>query len=118
MGYNPATTKYDASRNVRIRSIEFAPNFKVSHILLSSTQVLTVGTDSVRLVEYEYERLVEGMYLQARHQDGQEARVSVQFVSLVKCTDSLLVQVQEHSNHLHHVCSVSTIPGFPAQTLS
>lgn len=29
IGYNPITTKYDASRNVRIRSIEFAPNFKV-----------------------------------------------------------------------------------------
>ncbi|KAL8279887.1 hypothetical protein RQP46_007737 [Phenoliferia psychrophenolica] len=29
LGYNPATKKYDASRNVRIRSIELAPNFKI-----------------------------------------------------------------------------------------
>ncbi|KAK4696325.1 hypothetical protein P7C70_g8396, partial [Phenoliferia sp. Uapishka_3] len=29
LGYNPATKKYDASRNVRIRSIELATNFKV-----------------------------------------------------------------------------------------
>lgn len=29
LGYNPQTKKYDASRNVRIRSIELAPNFKV-----------------------------------------------------------------------------------------
>lgn len=28
-GFNPATGHYDASRNVRIRSIELAPNFKV-----------------------------------------------------------------------------------------
>lgn len=33
LGYNPETKKYDASRNVRIRSIELAPNFKV--LLLS-----------------------------------------------------------------------------------
>lgn len=29
LGYNPSTKHYDASRNVRIRSIELAPNFKV-----------------------------------------------------------------------------------------
>lgn len=29
LGYNPRTGHYDASRNVRIRSIELAPNFKV-----------------------------------------------------------------------------------------
>lgn len=29
LGYNPVTTRYDASRNVRIRDIELAPNFKI-----------------------------------------------------------------------------------------
>mgnify|MGYP007026587889 CR=1 FL=1 len=37
LGYNPQTKHYDASRNVRIRSIEFAPNFKVRLLSPSSS---------------------------------------------------------------------------------
>lgn len=52
LGYNPMTKKYDASRNVRIRSIEFAPNFK---ILLDSWNVNT----NVWLRENIYKRVAK-----------------------------------------------------------
>ncbi|SCV72442.1 BQ2448_3979 [Microbotryum intermedium] len=50
LGYNPRTKHYDASRNVRIRSIEFAPNFK---ILLDSWNMNT----NVWLRECIYKRV-------------------------------------------------------------
>ncbi|TNY20048.1 MBOAT, membrane-bound O-acyltransferase family-domain-containing protein [Rhodotorula diobovata] len=52
LGYNPQTKHYDASRNVRIRSIEFAPNFKV---LLDSWNMNT----NVWLRECIYKRVAK-----------------------------------------------------------
>lgn len=51
-GYNPSTKKYDASRNVRIRDIELAPNFK---ILLDSWNMNT----NVWLRECIYKRVAK-----------------------------------------------------------
>ncbi|GAA6038523.1 hypothetical protein JCM8097_004611 [Rhodosporidiobolus ruineniae] len=51
-GYNPQTKHYDASRNVRIRSIELAPNFKV---LLDSWNMNT----NVWLRECIYKRVAK-----------------------------------------------------------
>ncbi|GAA6007872.1 hypothetical protein JCM11491_006519 [Sporobolomyces phaffii] len=52
LGYNPQTKHYDASRNVRIRSIELAPNFK---ILLDSWNMNT----NVWLRECIYKRVAK-----------------------------------------------------------
>ncbi|BGP37287.1 Lysophospholipid acyltransferase [Rhodotorula kratochvilovae] len=52
LGYNPKTKHYDAGRNVRIRSIEFAPNFK---ILLDSWNMNT----NVWLRECIYKRVAK-----------------------------------------------------------
>ncbi|GAA5952711.1 hypothetical protein JCM21900_000412 [Sporobolomyces salmonicolor] len=52
LGYNPLTKHYDASRNVRIRSIELAPNFK---ILLDSWNMNT----NVWLRECIYKRVAK-----------------------------------------------------------
>ncbi|GAA6063886.1 hypothetical protein JCM10212_001368 [Sporobolomyces blumeae] len=52
LGYNPQTEHYDASRNVRIRSIELAPNFKV---LLDSWNMNT----NVWLRECIYKRVAK-----------------------------------------------------------
>ncbi|GAA5862519.1 hypothetical protein JCM8547_002091 [Rhodosporidiobolus lusitaniae] len=52
LGYNPLTRHYDASRNVRIRSIELAPNFKV---LLDSWNMNT----NVWLRECIYKRVAK-----------------------------------------------------------
>jgi len=52
LGYNPQTGKYDAARNVRIRNIEFAPNFK---ILLDSWNMNT----NVWLRECIYKRVAK-----------------------------------------------------------
>ncbi|GAA5830940.1 hypothetical protein JCM11251_005086 [Rhodosporidiobolus azoricus] len=52
LGYNPQTKHYDASRNVRIRSIELAPNFK---ILLDSWNMKT----NVWLRECIYKRVAK-----------------------------------------------------------
>ncbi|KAM0749795.1 MBOAT-domain-containing protein [Meredithblackwellia eburnea MCA 4105] len=52
LGFNPVTKKYDASRNVRIRSIELAPNFK---ILLDSWNMNT----NVWLRECIYKRVTK-----------------------------------------------------------
>ncbi|GAA6004044.1 lysophospholipid acyltransferase [Rhodotorula paludigena] len=52
LGYNPRTGHYDASRNVRIRSIELAPNFK---ILLDSWNINT----NVWLRECIYKRVAK-----------------------------------------------------------
>ncbi|GAA6000668.1 hypothetical protein JCM10207_004601 [Rhodosporidiobolus poonsookiae] len=52
LGYNPQTKHYDASRNVRIRSIELAPNFKV---LLDSWNINT----NVWLRECIYKRVAK-----------------------------------------------------------
>ncbi|GAA5916433.1 hypothetical protein JCM6882_001561 [Rhodosporidiobolus microsporus] len=52
LGYNPQTKHYDASRNVRIRSIELAPNFKV---LLDSWNMNT----NVWLRECIYKRVAK-----------------------------------------------------------
>lgn len=51
-GYNPLTKKYDASRNVRIRSIEFPSNLKV---LLESWNMNT----NVWLKECVYKRVAK-----------------------------------------------------------
>lgn len=55
LGYNPQTKHYDASRNVRIGSIELAPNFKVSSersFTSSPTRAeLVVFTDSQILLD-------------------------------------------------------------------
>jgi hypothetical protein len=79
LGYNPQTKKYDASRNVRIRSIELAPNFKVRRRFLPSPLLHTLtalSADPPRLVEHEHECLVEGVHLQASCEEGKEAWVS------------------------------------------
>lgn len=52
LGYNPQTRHYDASRNVRITSIELAPNFKV---LLDSWNMNT----NVWLRECIYKRVAK-----------------------------------------------------------
>jgi len=85
LGYNPQTKHYDASRNVRIGSIELAPNFKVSSersFTSSRSQAELAGpcelTDSPRFLEHEHERLVEGMYLQASCKNWKETWVSME----------------------------------------
>lgn len=83
LGYNPQTKHYDASRNVRIGSIELAPNFKVSFepsqcsLILKLNLILILNfTDPTRFLEHEYECLVEGMHLQASCKDWKETWVS------------------------------------------
>lgn len=53
LGYNPQTKHYDASRNVRIRSIEFAPNFKVRLLSpsTSSSRSRTARADGACLLQ-------------------------------------------------------------------
>ena len=81
LGYNPRTGHYDASRNLRIRNIELAPNFK-AHLSHKSkpgaNDSLTTGPSAgpPRLVEHERERLAARVHLQASRQKGSQARVS------------------------------------------
>lgn len=82
LGYNPRTGHYDASRNLRIRNIELAPNFKarLSHKSKpGANDSLTTGPSAgpPRLVEHERERLAARVHLQASRQKGSQARVSV-----------------------------------------
>ena len=97
LGYNPVTTRYDASRNVRIRDIELAPNFK---ILFDSwnmnTNVWSVGLISVRrcFCADEVRRLRECIYKRVAREGKKPGFKSTQITFI---TSALWVVSSSHT---------------------